>query len=73
MSAPCSNTSGFSGSFELKGKMIDKRVVITGIGPLASTGIGREAFWAGILEKRVGIGLKEFKLNEELWKKKEKS
>ncbi len=45
----------------------DKRVVITGIGPLASTGIGREAFWAGILEKRVGIGLKEFKLNEELW------
>jgi 3-oxoacyl-[acyl-carrier-protein] synthase II len=45
----------------------DKRVVITGIGPLASTGIGKEAFWEGILEKRVGLGLKEFKLNGELW------
>ncbi|MEW6408779.1 MAG: beta-ketoacyl synthase N-terminal-like domain-containing protein [Nitrospirota bacterium] len=44
-----------------------KRVVITGIGPLASTGIGKEAFWEGILGKRVGLGLKEFKLDGELW------
>src|SRR3989338_5116276 len=47
----------------------DKRVVITGIGPLASTGIGKDAFWKGILEKQVGLGLKEFKLNGDLWEK----
>lgn len=47
----------------------DKRVVITGIGPLASTGIGKEAFWKGILEERVGLGLKEIKLDEEIWEK----
>ncbi len=45
----------------------DKRVVITGIGPLASPGIGKEAFWEGILEKRGGVGLKEVKLNGEIW------
>jgi 3-oxoacyl-[acyl-carrier-protein] synthase II len=45
----------------------EKRVVVTGIGPLASTGIGKDAFWKGIVERRVGLGLKEFKLNDELW------
>lgn len=45
----------------------DKRVVITGIGPLASTGVGKKAFWEGILKKRLGLNLKEFKLNGELW------
>ncbi len=45
----------------------DKRIVITGIGPLASPGIGKEAFWEGILEKRGGAGLKEFKLNGGSW------
>ncbi len=47
----------------------EKRVAITGIGPLASAGIGKDAFWQGILEKRVGLGLKEFKLDEEIWEK----
>jgi 3-oxoacyl-(acyl-carrier-protein) synthase len=45
----------------------EKRVVVTGIGPLASTGIGKDAFWKGILEKRVGLGLKEFKLDGDVW------
>ena len=47
----------------------ERRVVITGIGPLASTGIGKDAFWKGILEKQVGLGLKEIKLNGDLWEK----
>jgi 3-oxoacyl-(acyl-carrier-protein) synthase len=45
----------------------EKRVVVTGIGPLASTGIGKNAFWEGILEKQVGLGLKEFKLDGDVW------
>jgi len=44
-----------------------KQVVITGIGPVASTGIGKAAFWKGILDKDVGLGTKEVKLNEEVW------
>jgi 3-oxoacyl-[acyl-carrier-protein] synthase II len=45
----------------------DKRVVITGIGPLASTGIGKDAFWKGLLEKRVGLNPKIIKINGEVW------
>lgn len=34
---------------------MDKRVVITGIGVLASNGIGKDAFWAALKEGRSGI------------------
>jgi 3-oxoacyl-(acyl-carrier-protein) synthase len=47
----------------------DRRVVITGVGPLASTGIGRGAFWEGIFRKRIGLKLEEFKVDGELWDK----
>jgi 3-oxoacyl-[acyl-carrier-protein] synthase II len=33
-----------------------KRVVITGVGPITSIGIGKEKFWAAMTEKRSGIG-----------------
>ena len=33
-----------------------KRVVITGVGPITSIGIGKEKFWAAIKEKWSGIG-----------------
>jgi 3-oxoacyl-[acyl-carrier-protein] synthase II len=33
-----------------------KRVVITGLGPITSIGIGKEKFWDAITEKRPGIG-----------------
>ena len=46
---------------------INKRVVVTGIGPLASTGIGKDAFWKGILEKRIGLSSRPFKIDGELW------
>jgi 3-oxoacyl-(acyl-carrier-protein) synthase len=45
----------------------ERRVVITGIGPLASTGIGKDAFWKGILEKRTGLSSKEFKIDGKSW------
>src|ERR1700729_386208 len=32
-----------------------KRAVITGIGPITCIGIGKEAFWRGILAERSGI------------------
>ena len=47
--------------------MEERRVVITGIGPLASTGIGKDAFWQGILKKQVGLKAREFKVDGELW------
>ncbi|MFA5142869.1 MAG: beta-ketoacyl-[acyl-carrier-protein] synthase family protein [Candidatus Omnitrophota bacterium] len=34
----------------------DKRVVVTGIGVLASNGIGKDAFWRALREGRSGIG-----------------
>lgn len=49
--------------------MEDRRVVITGIGPLASTGIGKDAFWEGIVNHRVGLKLEEININGENWDK----
>ena len=46
-----------------------KRVVITGIGPLASAGIGKDAFWKGILDKQTGLYQKEILIEGELWDK----
>ena len=45
----------------------NKRIVITGIGPIASTGIGKNAFWKGIMEQRVGLSSREFSMDGELW------
>ena len=33
-----------------------RRVVITGVGPITSIGVGKEEFWAAIKEQRSGIG-----------------
>jgi 3-oxoacyl-[acyl-carrier-protein] synthase II len=33
-----------------------RRVVITGVGPITSIGVGKEEFWAAIREQRSGIG-----------------
>src|SRR3989338_11045787 len=34
---------------------MDKRIVITGVGVLASNGIGKDAFWKALKEGRSGI------------------
>jgi len=36
--------------------MMDRRVVVTGIGPVTSIGIGRDAFWTNLVRGRSGIG-----------------
>ena len=46
-----------------------KRVVITGLGPVASVGVGKDSFWRGILDKNLGIELTEVFLFDELWEK----
>jgi 3-oxoacyl-[acyl-carrier-protein] synthase II len=35
---------------------VHRRVVITGIGIVGPTGIGKEAFWSGLMEGRSGVG-----------------
>ena len=45
----------------------NKRVVVTGIGPLASAGIGKDAFWKGIMEKRTGLSSRPIKIDDEVW------
>lgn len=44
-----------------------KRIVVTGIGPIGSCGIGKEDFWQGILKKRTNVQLEKYKLDGELW------
>jgi len=45
----------------------EKKVVITGIGPIASTGIGKHNFWQGIVNKRTGLELVEYYAGDDLW------
>jgi 3-oxoacyl-[acyl-carrier-protein] synthase II len=49
--------------------MPEKRVVITGIGPLTPIGIGEDALWKSLLEGKTNVKLKEWKVDEELWEK----
>ncbi len=49
--------------------MNKKRVVITGIGPLASPGIGKDKFWQGLLQGKTGLKLEECFIGGELWEK----
>ena len=50
--------------------MEDKqRIVITGIGPISSVGIGKKDFWEGILNKKTNIETQECFLDKELWAK----
>jgi 3-oxoacyl-(acyl-carrier-protein) synthase len=44
-----------------------KRVVITGIGPLSSIGIGKDDFWQGILRKRNNLKLEKQFVDGKLW------
>lgn len=46
-----------------------KRVVITGVGPIASCGIGRDNFWQGILLKDTNIVQEEYELDGQVWEK----
>ena len=45
----------------------DKRIVITGIGPITSIGIGKDSLWKSLLEGRTNIKLEEAFVDKELW------
>ena len=46
-----------------------KRIVITGVGPLTSIGIGKEALWKSLIQGKTNIKLEETYVNRELWDK----
>jgi 3-oxoacyl-[acyl-carrier-protein] synthase II len=45
----------------------DNRIVVTGIGPIASCGIGKENFWRGILERKLNLKLEKYFVDGQLW------
>jgi len=47
----------------------DRRIVITGVGPVASVGIGKDAFWKGLLAGRQNIREEEVNIGGEEWGK----
>lgn len=47
--------------------MPDKRVVITGIGPISSVGIGKDNFWQGILSQKPNVKLQKHSVDSEPW------
>jgi len=46
---------------------MSKRIVITGIGPIASVGIGKEDFWKGIINKNTNVELAKSHAGDEIW------
>jgi len=46
-----------------------KRIVITGIGPISSIGIGKEALWKSLIQGKTNIKLEETYVGKELWDK----
>ena len=46
--------------------MHTKRIAITGLGPLGSSGIGKEAFWQGILDKKTNLQIEKCTVDNEL-------
>jgi len=43
----------------------DKRIVITGVGPLTSNGVGKRQLWKNILQKKQGISYEKFYLGKD--------
>lgn len=43
----------------------NKRIVVTGLGPLSAIGIGREAIWNSFLEGKTGLTLEDYKIGGE--------
>jgi 3-oxoacyl-(acyl-carrier-protein) synthase len=44
-----------------------KKLVITGIGPVSSCGIGKEAFWQGITKAQTNLVKEKYFVGKELW------
>lgn len=46
-----------------------KRIVVSGIGPVASPGIGKDEFWKGILQTTTNVREIETRIDKNIWKK----
>jgi 3-oxoacyl-[acyl-carrier-protein] synthase II len=44
-----------------------KRIVITGLGPIGSVGIGKESFWQGVVNQETGVELVRCLAGKDLW------
>lgn len=44
-----------------------RKVVVTGIGPIASCGTGRDNFWQGILDKKTGLSKQKVHVKDDVW------
>ena len=44
-----------------------RKVVITGLGPLSSTGVGKTLLWKGIRAQKTGLVRHKLMLNKEIW------
>lgn len=49
--------------------MQDKRIVITGLGPMTSIGSGREPLWNALVAGKTNVQLEEWYVGDELWEK----
>lgn len=47
--------------------MKNRRVVITGVGPISSLGIGKNNFWNGLLQNKTNVKRNKFKIDGETW------
>jgi 3-oxoacyl-(acyl-carrier-protein) synthase len=45
----------------------NKRIVVTGIGPIASVGIGKEEFWKGLLQLNKSVRKVQACIDEQIW------
>ena len=48
-------------------KRNDKRVVITGIGPVSPVGIGKKDFWEGLCSQNLSINKIDYKVGKKKW------
>ncbi|MFP4473743.1 MAG: beta-ketoacyl synthase N-terminal-like domain-containing protein [Candidatus Omnitrophota bacterium] len=49
--------------------VVKPNVVFTGIGPICSSGIGRESMWEGLYKSKYNLALIEQKLEKKIWHK----
>jgi 3-oxoacyl-[acyl-carrier-protein] synthase II len=49
--------------------MSEKRIVITGLGPLTSIGVGKDPLWNSLIEGKTNVRLEESHVRGELWEK----
>jgi 3-oxoacyl-[acyl-carrier-protein] synthase II len=48
-------------------KYEEKRVVITGVGPLSPIGFGKQALWESLIAQRVNLNKEEYYIDGEIW------